>query len=260
MYEQQRSSSICIFVVCHDDASEARAKMWAPEWFRPGSDDVSPPTPVLVEYVRVTATPYFESAAFWHIAQRGWPPQAAYIGILPYNFPDKAATQTHHLSSLVQAHPDTDVWGLVSFNCGDLLSHAIRWHGEAFMQAWHRLISEVAGDAATVHACTVPLPPFFANAWVAKVAAFRDYVGFALRCMLHMHTHPAMPPLLYMDAHYRGKLDHDALRNIFGRPHYCLHPFIMERMPCFYFSLTNRRVACIGHSVRPSEHCKNNGG
>jgi hypothetical protein len=231
-----------LYIVCHDDRSQSIASTWWPHWF--------PSHRFHTRLVRVHPSPFFESTAFWHIAQcaTDWR-RFDYVGLVPYNLPDKLPAPPDVHAMIASSSPPPDVLALLSFDCGDLISHALRWHGANFLRAWHTLLERVSGPSAAAYACAHRLPQFFANAWLARADAFRDYMCLALRAMLYMSSDALLAELLDHDAMYRGHMRPAELQCIFGRPHYCLHPFVMERLPCFHFAYAGLRI----HLHRPEK-------
>lgn len=223
------------YVVCHDDPSETVARELQASF--PG---------VVRGVVRVAPSPLFESAAFPRLAELEpeWQ-DSRFVGLLPYSIRNKAAVALEKLEAAIEAccRQEGDVLGLVLYRCtGDLVHQAVQWHGADFLRAWHALIENTLGANAAAFACTANVPKFFANAWIARADAMRDYLPFVVRCGRELTTCPELAALVDVDARYRGALDAGRLRDIFGRSHYCLHPFIMERLPCFYFAFRGYRV------------------
>jgi hypothetical protein len=234
-----------LYVVCHDDESHRKAVILQAQ------------EPSVRRILRVAPSPFFESSAFNQLAElEGEWCQSQFVGILPYSFRAKSPPWIEQwtVSELVtQRRDDVDVIGLLSFTSGDMLTHALKWHGAQFCRAWKNLIETTLGASAAAYACTAHLPLFFSNAWVARQGAFREYLHYALRCMQAIESCGSLQSALNQDALYKGGLSRDQLQAIFGKPHYCLHPFVFERLPCFFFMFRGWRVWSSLEMHRPSK-------
>jgi hypothetical protein len=84
------------------------------------------------------------------------------------------------------------------------------------------------------------IPGFITNAWIASRDMFKKYTDFVCDAMYLMESVPDLRACLQNDAMYMTN-DMTPKRKVlvktaFGTENcYHLHPFVLERLPCFFF-------------------------
>ena len=76
------------------------------------------------------------------------------------------------------------------------------------------------------------------NYWLTTPKLMLQYIEFMSTMLKIINTDSQVAGLLDHDAHYsvRKESRKRVARTIFGRGYYELHPFVLERMPSFFFS------------------------
>jgi hypothetical protein len=70
----------------------------------------------------------------------------------------------------------------------------------------------------------------------------KRYIEFVMKAMHIMETDVDMKKLLYTDSGYRSNLSKGQLMKISGHPYYTHHPFVLERLSCFFFWVNDAKV------------------
>ena len=76
-----------------------------------------------------------------------------------------------------------------------------------------------------------------------------SYITFYQKVKLLIESNTDLKELIYTNAKYLGKISEMELMQIFGKPYYCLHPFILERLPPIYFTYKKAYIALC--NIRP---------
>lgn len=79
------------------------------------------------------------------------------------------------------------------------------------------------------------IPSYFSNWWMVRPQYMEKYVEFFKRTLHVIEFNNKLSKYLYMNSYYTGNLPVDTLMKIGGKPYYTLHPFLFERLPCFFF-------------------------
>jgi hypothetical protein len=216
-----------IFVLCYDDNSESIAtqRYGNIKWCR---------------IVRIESSVYLENYMYseWlenHIDE--WK-DLDYVGTIAY----KAHTKRGLFPNIVSLYEtvkrkDIDV---VSFMPGERTSipnHSERHH-KGFTECWTKLLEEAGYSNTDIMNTGIPM--FFCNYWFCKPVWMTKYISFFKRTKEIMDTNPQLKDLLSRNAQYRGMSTNRCL-TVFGVPHYTFHPFICERLPCFFFWLNKAK-------------------
>jgi hypothetical protein len=85
--------------------------------------------------------------------------------------------------------------------------------------------------------------PFFAcNYWMASPKQLQAYLVFFQKAKLALQTCAFIQSDLWSDSMYEGALSKSRLRELTGREYYPYHAFLLERLPCFFFWISNVEV------------------
>jgi hypothetical protein len=225
-----------IYVICHDDKSEEEARKSCE-----------------YDIIRISDTnPYFESQVFEHLEEkRGEWENKAYVGIITYSIFKKI--NDVRLDVLIQRGKDTgaDIIPVlnikfhkprVSTNVSFVESVAFQ-HGPF---AWHIIYNVLknVGGFRDDQIFDKSFDGFISNWWIAKPLWMSKYISFVKASKQYIETTEILSEMVKENAYYLGAntVDAEKLRKTFGVPHYCLHPFIFERLPAFYFNLEKAKV------------------
>lgn len=199
-------------------------------------------------------TPYFEGEAFALLRERQdlraeWQQQADFVGIVTHSFADKcpnlnidAVTAKGFFESqadVVALYPIVHVHGGRKMT---MVQAAVVYQGDHFAAAWTSLLcrappGKAATAAAVLDECRDILP-FYCNYWMAKRDAFEAYLEFAAECRAVCDGGDAE----VADAVGRAAY-HVGGEVVGGASRYKMHPFVFERLPCYFFRAKGFKVA-----------------
>lgn len=139
-----------------------------------------------------------------------------------------------------------DVVGLRPAPTHNLYDFADTWH-PGFMRIWERLVELLGyGDYRQYG---VPAA-FYCNYWLMRRELYDKYRGVATRAMELLDSDEMLREWAYGDSSYRGTLERlpdSKLVEMCGRPYYTFHPFVMERLVCFFAHAEKLRVKMLRH-------------
>lgn len=116
-------------------------------------------------------------------------------------------------------------------NVHNTLEQAAQVHGNNFRIIWDYLSEKIYKGKYTYN----EIPIFIRNCWVAPYKTVVDYLDFAKKTFQLIADAPAnIQQLLVSDSLYGDSLLREKCLAKFGFPHYPFHPFIFERLICFY--------------------------
>lgn len=225
-------SDLLLYIVYHDEASKKVAMKYASyPWAR---------------LLFIPSTKYLESIAFKMVRElyHEWS-HKKYVGILKYSFEGK--TPFYDFEALCKSG-HSDVYTFVGPNHhaestqkSSMIRTAVGYH-PLFAPIWaHLLVASCNVDGPD--AFSNEIPAFYSNYWIAKVEFFASYVRFFDRIYTLMETDPNVRFLLEQNACYtEPHIPPEKLQKIMGAPFYKYYPFILERLPCFYFWKVGARI------------------
>lgn len=182
---------------------------------------------------KLSSTKYFESEFFDRIEIDE---HAKYIGMITYSILWKPRIFKMNLKNILEnSHAD-----VIAFNHlpNDTLRKTDKDH-PIFTRIWCRLIKKLFPDFEG-DPLDDSVKMFYNNYWVAKPNLFRRYQEVLKKAMVFLEEDPKV----YEDAHYKsGKLSSTQLEKINGKGYYTYHPFVIERLPCFFFWYINAEVS-----------------
>jgi hypothetical protein len=118
-------------------------------------------------------------------------------------------------------------------NAGVNLTQAVAFHGQTFQTLWDWLTSELGYPVGSYNYKQVQV--FYHNAWVAKRSFVAEFLDFMKPAFTLCDNAPETFKIaLFSNSHYNGALNTKKCREKFGTPHYPFHPFIFERLICFF--------------------------
>lgn len=178
---------------------------------------------------------FFEGAMF----RKELPGDTDWIGHVAYSYPKKIPA--YDFEDLIKKYEDYDIITLMPGLMHDFYQHAEMYH-PGFLEIWARLL-ELMGfeDYRKLSKPT----PFYCNYWIAKRTWFDKYRTIALRAMKLLEEDPILNELAEKDSNYKGtllRLPADKLIQISGKPYYTFHPFIIERLVCFFAMVDGAKI------------------
>jgi hypothetical protein len=113
----------------------------------------------------------------------------------------------------------------------ETMANTIKNHGNKFRLIWDYLALKMYNKNYNFYS----VPIFIRNCWVAPYKTVVNYLAFAKSAIFVLdNASPAIRKLLISNSYYPGKLKPADCLKKFGVSHYTFHPFIMERLICFY--------------------------
>jgi len=189
---------------------------------------------------KIYSTKYFESIVFLYLDKNRdeWI-NKKFVGFLTYNSYKK--TILFDIEYLANEYSDYDI---ISFNnsyVSPLLIQAETDH-PSFINIWEQILLLLNYDILDILSLKIPL--FYNNYWMAKPLWLSKYIEFYINILYIMENNNKIKYLLYNNSNYKGKLLEypSVLIKMCGRPYYTFHPFIIERLPCFYFWVNKAKI------------------
>ena len=212
-------SDAIIYVMYHDEESYNTAKMFQKyEWAR---------------FQKLGNSIFFENAFFPILkTKQGEWESKQYVGLVSYNIVKKQNLKRFPLRTIIDSAGDADVITFFGYARQDLLSQATFMHPK-FLDIWLNLLLKLGYKMEDILSNRIPMFP--CNCWMAKPDWMKRYVDFAVQAMELLEKDEGLRTLCYNDSGYRSNLSKGKLIEISGKPYYTYHPFIMERLPCFFF-------------------------
>lgn len=230
-------SDAIIYVLYHDDNSYKTAELFKKyEW---------------AQLEKMGNTIFFENAIFplLNEKQANWE-NKQYVGIVSYNIVKKQNLKYFPLARVINESDDADVIAFFKYSGTDLISQATYFHPK-FLDIWLDLLLKMGFDIKDILSDKIPMYP--CNCWIAKPSWMKRYIEFVISAMGLMESDEQLKKLLYTDSGYRSNLSKGQLVKISGKPYYTHHPFILERLSCFYFWVNDAKVYSVNIGV-PSMH------
>ena len=189
---------------------------------------------------KIYSTKYFESIVFLYLDKNRdeWI-NKKFVGFLTYNSYKK--TILFDIEYLVNEYSNYDVISFNNYYNSPLLIQAESVH-PSFINIWEQLLLLLNYDLNDILSLKIPL--FFNNYWMAKPLWLSKYIDFYKNIIYIMENNNNIKYLLYNNSNYTGKLLEypTILIKMCGRPYYTFHPFILERLPCFFFWVHKAKI------------------
>jgi hypothetical protein len=189
---------------------------------------------------KIYSTKYFESIIFVYLDQNrdDWI-NKKFVGFLTYNSYKKATL--FDIEYLAKQYSDYDVIPFNNYYSTPLLIISEYYH-PSFINIWEQILLLLNYDIVDILSLKIPI--FYNNYWMAKPEWILKYIEFYKNVVYIMENNMRIKYLLYQDSKYKGKLlEYPAiLIKICGRPYYTCHPFIIERIVCFFFWVHKAKI------------------
>lgn len=214
---------LVIYVLCYDDASEEGAKDHFGKfpWAR-----------VLRLRDDPKASKYMEGAVFLGPLQQRRPEweDADFVGTMAWKANSKIHIPEDLEAHLERAKPADVVTFLPSTE--SVVKHAVSCHPR-FLEVWVPLLQHLGYDAQET--VRHEMPSFFCNYWVATPGWMDRFTDFFALAVGHTEELPGIQEALWSDACYRTHLTAQRCMEIYNKPYIPYHPFVCERLACFFF-------------------------
>lgn len=157
-----------------------------------------------------------------------------FVGCISYRITKKCpqCTLNNMINAFQNVPSNVKVIGIKTMKDDKLVSSATQYH-PLFKQIWIKLL--IALGYQNCIKKDYPNPIIW-NAWVATPEIMLQYINFIKKVIHIMNTNQEIKKLLNMDSKYEGQMPLARKKQIFGHPYYTYHPFILERLPTFFFA------------------------
>jgi hypothetical protein len=219
-------SDAIIYVLYHDDNSYKIAQLFEKyEW---------------AQLYKLGNSILFENAFFpiLQTKQQEWETKQ-YVGLVSYNIVKKQSLKYFPLRRTIEESDNADVIAFFKYSGKDLITQATYFHPK-FLDIWLDLLLKMGFDMKDILSDKIPMYP--CNCWIAKPEWMKRYIEFVMKAIHIMDTDDYIKKLLYTDSGYRSNLSKKQLIKISGQPYYTHHPFVLERLSCFFFWVNNAKV------------------
>ena len=100
-----------------------------------------------------------------------------------------------------------------------------------FEYLWVKTLSQFKSDALNPD-----ILPFLSNYWITKPVLMYEYIEFFKKTKQVLDNYKEIQEKLWEDSkYYHHTLSVEKCLELFNKPYYTHHPFIYERIPCFFF-------------------------
>lgn len=254
---EQSKQDVLVYIICHNDASELIA-------------NAITLSNVMTRVVRVSDTsPYFENQIFEKLElpemQKEWIGKK-YIGIITYTFMSKTNGSINFKEMLDTFQTDgPDVISLFNLDFVkprvqrpvSYIESIAMQHGPFLWMAMYKTL--ILSNYKDHQIMDTNIKGFFSNWWLAKPKWMLKYIEFNKKARHICTANRTIAEYLKEDAYYTGAhvtgrdqlhLQETKLLKVFGKPFYTLHPFMFERLPCFFFHLEGANVHRFGNITK----------
>ena len=221
-------SNILIYVLYHDDESYNIANKLK---FHPWA-----------KLHKLNTTKYYESYFFNNLLEKQdeWI-NKKYVGTFTYSIINKIPIcNPNELAKL-----DYDVISFNNYIILPMIKQAEYSH-PGFINIWSYILQKLGCSDYL----SDEIPCYFNNYWMARPKLMIEYINFFKSVINIMETDSNLQTALNQNTGYKGNLTSQQLINISGKPYYTFHPFILERLPCYFF-WSSRSTGRRGGGNRP---------
>lgn len=216
---RMKQPSVIAYVLYHDQQSKRVASIFRKyKW---------------AKFHKLGKDKYFESA-FWPSLQKRqieWSDKK-YVGLISYSIVTKQNMLYFPMEKIVRDANGADVVAFYKTSDHSLVAQAVRHHKQ-FVKVWTTLLGKMGYSNDVSLSRKIPFFP--CNCWMAKPGWMRKFLKFAEQVRFLMENDEEIRKLVHLNCDYKGKISKNDLIKISGKPYYTCHPFIMERLPCFFF-------------------------
>jgi hypothetical protein len=173
-------------------------------------------------------TKYLENSVILELGKQGEHLKEDYFGVWSWKFNDKLYHYTKGKTDFIQTlKVDADIisfFGHLKNN--NTIRQAENFH-KNFSKAFKILCGEIGLDYTDKPLNTVQV---LQNHFVASREVWESYLPYLELAIDCLDEHPDLQPIIYQNSGYKGGIKGERLNQIFERPYYTYHPFILERL------------------------------
>lgn len=189
---------------------------------------------------KIYSTKYFESIIFLYLDKNRdeWI-NKKFVGFLTYSSYKK--TRLFDIEFLAKKFSNYDIIPFNNEHSMPLLISSEYYH-PSFINIWDQILLLLNYDIVDI--LSLKIPVFYNNYWMAKPEWVLKYIEFYKNVVDIMENNMKIKNLLYHDSLYKGELLKypTILIKLCNRPYYTFHPFIIERIVCFFFWVNKAKI------------------
>jgi hypothetical protein len=215
IYNNINTNNILIYIIYHDDNSYNQC-----EWLK----DIS-----YIKYFKTKSTKYFESEIFFYLYDNKdeWI-NKNFVGFITY----KVNINFYDIDMISIKYNDYDTIAFNNNTGGNMYNGTAPYHPE-LLNIYNKVFNLMnLNNEINYHI----IPIFFNNYWMCKSSILHKYLYFFMTFINIINRNTELTNLINLNAYYDGNLKPKQLLKITGFPYYTYHCFILERLPCFYFT------------------------
>jgi len=202
--------------------------------------------PLWKPYLNTTLTPYFENEVIRELYLASDHIDSDYYGVFSWKFRAKHRKDCNYVER--KAHGDVCTF-FGKYQGG---------HKNTFLDTYHpnllRIGQLIVTKLFNKNILDIEADRFYYNHWLAKSEVFDGYCKeMLLPAMGLMENDPVIKELVNQDAEYRDDMmsgssedlsimKPDRCMEVFGKPYYTHHAFVLERLPAIYFAIKGYKV------------------
>jgi len=216
---------IRIYILCHDDESFHQAHRNFKHF----------PWAVLH---RIESTVFLESHFYAHVIPTLSLEGLDYVGTLAYKASDKINLQRLHKYLTYDIYNENTDPDIVSFyHQSTTRPMSFSQQAERSHPGILRILTLViqAMDEEPSLIFSKQIKAFYGNYWMARPSWVNEYSIWLRNAMHHMVHHSQIKSLVNQNSGYMWKNKNHRIWTVFQRTYIPFHPFVAERLPCYFF-------------------------
>lgn len=198
-----------------------------------------------VPYLNVLSDEYLESGVIARMYKNNDFYSFKYYGVVSHKFYQKIKKSSDYVKrTILEDSEKPDVYSFFKKNPKvNLVLQGNNWH--PLFSDIYKIIADRLDWDIDLDDKDLKMEGIYSNHWIASVEAYKEYCSdFLLPVMELMENNKVLRDLCNQDANYisRTKLSPERCLNVFGRPYYTYHCFILERLFPIFCYLRNKTV------------------
>jgi len=163
-----------------------------------------------------------------------------FVGTVGYNSHNKQPLILN-MTDILEKTSDADLVAFL-FRGDPLVATAAKWHTPKFVDGWVQTWWALGFRDKESLLDDSRIASFYCNYWATSPSRMKDYCLLLKQLEGAIETTPGLRDALWEDSTYQdrgsdiAKMTKDQCLALFGKPYYIMLGFILERMPCLWFS------------------------
>lgn len=179
----------------------------------------------------IPTTKYLENYFYLNVDKSDWK-NYEYIGTLSWKAHEKTFIPENFDEALEDAKKNNFDFIYLKYNTKHThMFDNLRERHYFFAPIWTGILKTLGFDAQ--YTLSENIREFCCNYWIATPEVIEKYAIFLEQVQVVMETNENIKKLLELNSNYEKRPSENYLK-ITGKRFYMYHPFILERMPCFY--------------------------